>query len=77
MSVVEITDVSVPVTTKEFGGFFQTYSKEASSRLESSRAAEMRCPLNCVQLSYKAFSPYLLHSGRERVCQTHQGEEGD
>lgn len=48
-------------------------------RLESSRAAEMRCPPNHVQLSYKGPSSSLhpLPSGGERVCQICQGEEGD
>lgn len=76
---MEIADVSVHVTTKEFRDVFQTCSEEAPSRLESSRAAEMRCPLNLVQLSYKASSSSLhpLPSGGERVCPICQGEEGD
>lgn len=76
---MEITDVSVHVTIKEFGDIFQTCSEEAPSRLESSRAAEMRCPLDHVQLSYKTSSSSLhpLPSGGERVCQICQGEEGD
>lgn len=76
---MEIADVSVHVTTKEFRDVFQTCSEEAPSRLESLKAAEMRCPLNLVQLSYKASSSSLhpLPSGGERVCPICQGEEGD